>query len=102
MVRLFARTFLWRVGVGWQSWRTMDPRPHAVIDRITPRPVFLIQGSEDEMAPAGQAGEPREIWIVEGAGHRGLREHTGGEYARHVLASLDEHAPRLRRSGVVP
>ena len=45
-----------------------------------------VYGANDKMAPASQArenfalaGEPKELWIVEGAGHRGLRRAAGAE-----------------------
>jgi len=51
--------------------------PIKYIDRITPRPLLLVHGSKDEVvaiADAQQlydkAGEPKQISIIEGAGHR--------------------------------
>ena len=38
------------------------------------------------------AGDPKELWIVPGARHRGLREAAGPEYDRRVLAFLEKHA----------
>jgi dipeptidyl aminopeptidase/acylaminoacyl peptidase len=53
-----------------------DQRPIDVIGRIAPRPLLVVQGTEDGLvAPtmAGElyaaAGEPRELWLVPGAGH---------------------------------
>jgi alpha-beta hydrolase superfamily lysophospholipase len=47
------------------------------IDRIAPRPVLMLQGKDDDLIEEGQAwclyekaGEPKEIAIVAGAGHK--------------------------------
>ncbi len=47
------------------------------IDRISPRPILMLQGKEDDLIDEGQAWclfekarEPKEIAIVEGAGHK--------------------------------
>ena len=100
MVRLFERTVVWRTGPPWHELVSDGPNPGNVIARIAPRPILLIHGSEDDMAPVSQArenfaraGDPKEIWIVEGAGHRGLRAATGGEYDRRVVDFLRRYAP---------
>jgi len=97
-VRLFARTVVWRTGPPWHELLASGPDPGDAIARIAPRAVFLIHGSQDDMAPALQArenfrraGQPKRLWIVEGAGHRGLRDFAGEEYDRRVLAFLSEH-----------
>jgi fermentation-respiration switch protein FrsA (DUF1100 family) len=52
------------------------------IDRIAPRPLLLVHGDEDDVVNVSQAqalyekaGEPRELVILPGAGHR-LRQET--------------------------
>jgi dipeptidyl aminopeptidase/acylaminoacyl peptidase len=47
------------------------------IDKISPRPVLLIHGDKDDLVPVEQArelfakaGEPKELIIIPGAGHR--------------------------------
>jgi pimeloyl-ACP methyl ester carboxylesterase len=99
-VRLFVRVIVWRTGPPWNEIVANGPDPGNAIVRIAPRAVFLIQGSDDDMAPASQArenfsraGEPKQIWIVEGGEHRGLREYAGEEYDRRVLAFLALHTP---------
>jgi pimeloyl-ACP methyl ester carboxylesterase len=99
-VRLFARTVVWRTGPPWHEIVADGPNPGDAIARIAPRPVFLIHGSEDEMAPPDQArenyrraGEPKELWIIEGARHGGLRRFVGEEYDRRVLGFLARWAP---------
>lgn len=100
-VRLFVRTILWRTGPPWHEIVAGGPNPANAIGHIAPRPILLIQGADDEMAPARQArenfalaGEPKELWIVEGAGHRGLRRAAGAEYDGRILAFLKKHLER--------
>lgn len=57
-----------------------EVRPIDYVSRISPRPLLLVHGSQDEMVPVSharelyaQAGEPRQLVIIDGAGH-GLRQ----------------------------
>lgn len=97
-VRLFVRVILWRTGPPWHDVVRDGPNPAHVIGRIAPRPILLIQGAEDVMAPASQArenfalaGEPKQLWIIQGAGHRDVRRAAGARYERRVLRFLKEH-----------
>lgn len=63
----------------WRSFQAM--RPEMVVDKISPRPLFIIHGSADETVPAEhamvlfqRAREPKELVIIGGAPHR-LRHH---------------------------
>ncbi len=51
--------------------------PFNWIDRISPRPVLVVHGNADDLIPQehayrlyGKAGEPRELRIIPGAGHK--------------------------------
>jgi len=53
------------------------------VDKIAPRPLLLVHGTEDDVVPIiyarrlfERAGEPRELKVIEGAGHR-LRLEPG-------------------------
>ena len=66
-------TYRVRFGV-WP--RQMSPK--AVIGRISPRPVLLIQGETDPRVPLAEAqalyaaaNEPKELWVVRGGTHLG-------------------------------
>ncbi len=55
----------------------LEVTPMSWIDRISPRPLLMIHGQEDDLIDEGQAwrlferaGEPREIAVVAGAGHK--------------------------------
>lgn len=61
---------------GWiDSFAPVTPEEHA--GAISPRPLLIVHGTEDETVPLEharrlyeRAGEPKEIVILEGAGHR--------------------------------
>jgi pimeloyl-ACP methyl ester carboxylesterase len=83
-------TFLfirWRLG--------FDPEPASPvysIRRISPRPVFLIQGAADVRMPPSEgerlyaaAAEPKALWTVPEADHGQAAEVAGAEYRRRLL-----------------
>lgn len=70
----------------------------AVIDQISPRPVLIIQGgNEDKISPdSGQrlydaAGEPKELWFVPEAGHVNFEKFRPEEYEQRLLAFYDQY-----------
>lgn len=74
-------------------------RPVDVVGQISPRPLLIIHGLADEQVPPDHsrrlfaaAGEPKELWLVEGAGH-GLNkwERDPDEYERRVVAFFRQH-----------
>jgi len=72
-------------------------RPIDYINKISPRPLLLVHGSQDETVDVShahrlyaQAGEPKQLAIVEGAGHR-LRHSE--EAMDIVIDWLKSHAP---------
>jgi uncharacterized protein len=68
---------------------------HDVVRRIAPRPVFLIYaehgvGSEDLNENFyGAAGEPKQLWRVDGAGHTGGYRADPSGYERRVVSFFD-------------
>lgn len=73
-----------------------DYAPIKIMDRISPRALFLLQGENDARTPPeeGQrlfaaAGEPKTLWTVPGAGHGELAEVGGRDYQDRVLAFFD-------------
>jgi uncharacterized protein len=63
------------------SGMPLDMQPRDVIGGIAPRAVFILGGNLDDVVPVymarqlyQSAGEPKELWIVQGAHH--------GDYAR--------------------
>ena len=72
-------------------------RPVDQIGRLSPRPVFIIQGLADRSIPldSGQrlyeaAGEPRFLWEEDGIGHVEMYAAQPGEYEARVIAFLDK------------
>jgi dienelactone hydrolase len=67
----------------------------ALAAEISPRALFLIQaeegqGGEDLNADyADAAGEPKEYWVVEGAGHTGGIDAQPEEYRERVVEFFD-------------
>jgi uncharacterized protein len=72
------------------------PNLNDVVERIAPRPVFLIyaaggQGGEELSQDFYEsAGEPKDIWKVPEGGHVGGAEARPREYERRVIAFFDE------------
>jgi len=62
----------------WLPWLTVDDdySPANSVAAISPLPLLLIHGDQDVVVPAHhsrqlfeRAGEPKQLWIVPGAGH---------------------------------
>lgn len=74
-----------------------DLRPIDLIKHVG-SPVYIISGTFDTHTKASEshllfdlAPNPKEIWLVEGAGHVDLYEFSGGAYADSVLRFLKKH-----------
>ena len=90
LVLLFVR---WRLGT--------DPEPYSPvhhIGRLPPRPLFFIAAGRDSWMPLAatrrlyaRAPEPKELWIVEEAGHARCQETAGPEYERRILEFFEKH-----------
>jgi fermentation-respiration switch protein FrsA (DUF1100 family) len=93
LIRFFAEQ---EVGGSIQAVRPVDQ-----IGRLSPRPVFIIQGLADRSIPldSGQrlyeaAGEPRFLWEEEGISHVDMYTAQPGEYEARVIAFLEGALPR--------
>jgi fermentation-respiration switch protein FrsA (DUF1100 family) len=71
-------------------------RPVDQIADISPRPVYIIQGTADSHIPAGSAqqlydaaGKPRLLWLEPDAEHLGTYLAQPDEYERRVIAFFD-------------
>ncbi|MDQ6682299.1 MAG: alpha/beta fold hydrolase [Chloroflexota bacterium] len=72
--------------------------PLSRVARLAPRALLLIAPRDDQLIDYTQssklfaaAGEPRELYIVDGAEHAAARWVGGEEYQRRVLGFLDRH-----------
>lgn len=70
--------------------------PIDLVSRVAPRPILLIHGSDDAQVPVSHArrlfaaaGEPKELWIVEGGGHSDAYNRAPAEFRRRVVDFLD-------------
>ena len=70
--------------------------PVEAIGRIAPRPVFLIHGVEDEIIPVesahvlyGRAGEPKELWLIDGLLHCKAIEEMYEPFGERVRGFFD-------------
>ena len=80
-----------RLGFDPEKWS-----PERVVDRISPRPLFLLQGGSDRRVPPTEgdrlfslAGEPKSLWTVPDGDHAGLWKAAGREYEDRLLAFFD-------------
>ncbi|HEX9089925.1 MAG TPA: alpha/beta hydrolase [Anaerolineales bacterium] len=69
-----------------------------VIGQISPRPVLIMMGGQDDHLPAqsGQwlydaADEPKQLWFVPNAGHHGIPEVDPAGYEQHVIEFFDTY-----------
>jgi pimeloyl-ACP methyl ester carboxylesterase len=74
----------------------LDLRPIDHVASLAPRPLLFVAGTEDHVVPAfmsralfDAAGEPKELWTVEGAGHGGYERAAPEEYPRRLVEFFD-------------
>lgn len=93
-----ARLPAWLIAhlAGWiRGFRPSDADPLRSIGRISPRPVFIIHGTEDRHVPVrsahalfAAAREPKELWTPAAAHTQGLAT-LDVEYRQRLLAFFD-------------
>ncbi len=73
------------------------------VARLSPRPWLAIHGGRDNYIGVDiakglfkRAGEPKELWVVEGAKHNRCREKDPVAYPERVSSFLQRYAPRAR------
>lgn len=80
-----------------EEWRAnfREASPIRWIDRISPRPLLLIHGEQDELIPLTQArelyekaGQPKELVVLPGLGHRLRREEKPMQVAMEWFKKL--------------
>lgn len=75
-----------------------EPNAIDVVNQIAPRPLLLMHGTADQSVGFWQseklyeqAGEPKEIWILEGAEHTALFNKAPEEFQQRVIGFLDRY-----------
>jgi fermentation-respiration switch protein FrsA (DUF1100 family) len=92
-VRQFARrASRWGTGLDLESLRPVDE-----IGRLNPRPLFIIQGTADQLIPTDSArrlydaaGEPRTLWLEPRVRHLEMYQKRPEEYERRVIRFFDQ------------
>jgi fermentation-respiration switch protein FrsA (DUF1100 family) len=83
----------------WLPWLTMDDdySPANAVASISPLPLLLIHGEQDVVVPPHhsqqlfeQAKEPKELWMVPGAGH--TQSLNNGTVRKRLLEYLLRHS----------
>jgi dipeptidyl aminopeptidase/acylaminoacyl peptidase len=81
----------WAVHNAGMDTRVMPPR--SVVATVSPRPIFIIGGSDDPVISPAMIGElydaarePKQLWVVPHARHGGYAQAAAAEYSRRVLA----------------
>ena len=72
--------------------------PLDAIGSISPRAVMIVHGELDEVISAenaprlyAAAGEPKELYVIPGAGHAGLPQAQPEEYRQRIVGFFDRH-----------
>lgn len=83
----------WRAG-----YRHTDVEPLRDIARVAPRPLLLIHATADDMIPVEDAyrlfeaaGEPKALWVDDGASHCGVYFVDRERYCARVAGFFHEH-----------
>lgn len=80
------------------GYRFSSARPLDAVARIAPRPVLIIHGAADTTVPVehahrlyAAAGEPRELWVADGAEHCGAYFADRQTYCGRVVGFFDQY-----------
>ena len=97
LVRPLGPFILWLAGRRVGADLT-ESEPLRYVHRIAPRALFVIHGEDDPYISVDdarrlydRAGEPKELWIAQGAGHRRVDEVYPDEYQERVVGFFDRY-----------
>ena len=87
----------------------LDDCPKDILGRLAPRPVLVVQGERDEWVPEwmarqlyAAAHEPKDLYIVRGAGHANFASAVPIEYGARLVEFFDRtllsHSPNSPNS----
>jgi fermentation-respiration switch protein FrsA (DUF1100 family) len=85
------------VFLAWLAgYRSRDVEPVRDVRALAPRPLLLIHGTADQMIPLAHsqrvfaaAGEPKELWLGEGADHCGTYFLDRSAYCERVIGFFE-------------
>ena len=93
----FAPLLIW-FGEREAGLKIRDVRPIDDLDEIAPRAILFIHGERDPAIHVSNslrmyqaASEPKELFLVPGAGHGGLMAADPAEFERRVVGFLERH-----------
>ena len=100
------------VAMHWAKWilhvDASRLRPVDVVGRVSPRPILITHGEMDEIVPVRHAvslfqaaDEPKELWLVPGAGHVGARD-TDTEVYFSRIEQFFQKALRVENGVALP
>jgi pimeloyl-ACP methyl ester carboxylesterase len=97
--RLIARR-AFRTRISPHGWPEVPESPVEVVGRIAPIPLLLVHGDADHYFPVEHphalydaAGEPKELWLLEGFGH------AENAATPELLDRIGRHLPALVAQG---
>jgi fermentation-respiration switch protein FrsA (DUF1100 family) len=97
--RIVLTATIWRIGGAGR------PAPIDVVGSIAPRPLLLMHGTADSAILVSHserlrdaAGQPVELWIVEGGHHAALYNDAPKEWKRRVVGFLERWLGPARAS----
>lgn len=81
--------------VVWRAGGAGMPGPIDVVARVAPRPLLIMQGTDDHQVPPrdgaalyAAARMPKELWMADGAHHCAIIDKYPDEYRSRVLSFL--------------
>ncbi len=90
--RAAARAQVPLLGVLLQFLVSSGEDPENVLDRLPPRPLLVVHGSEDRIVPLdlgealfARAREPKSLYVAVGSGHRSPLAREGAAFERHLV-----------------
>ncbi len=93
LIKFFAEQ---QTGLSLNTVNTVDE-----IGKITPRPVLIVQSTNDQMIPLDSAlrlyenaHQPKELWIVDKAPHVGIYTMYPKEYEDRVISFFMQYLPK--------
>ena len=74
-----------------------DPQAEDCVSRLSPRALLILGGQNDRVVDPGvakylyrQAAEPKDLWIVPGAGHLNYLSAAGDEYRQRMISFFED------------